>query len=299
MRKRNFKGVVYMIVNCVNGRKYIGRDSKNQPNYMGGGKNIRLAQEKYGKENFIKITIRKCKDLGDLIYWEQYYLNLYDAAHNPRCYNCTNIAGDGGSLNGKVVHKYKISGEYVESFDTISSAANKYGVSLTAIHNVLIGKNKTSCGFFWSFTKKDALEVVSPRWVMPFKNNAPKPVYYYDMSGNFMGGFRSVHSAEIATGISTESIYYSCKHLGLYPNRKHDFLFSFDKVDKLNVQEIKFSFSRPVIQLTRNGEFVKEYGSIVDAAKAIGLTHSPINHALSGRAPTAGGYKWKYKEVAV
>lgn len=56
--------------------------------------------------------------------------------------------------------------------------------------------------------------------------------------------------------------------------------------------------SKPVIQLTKEGEFVKEYPNIKAAARATGTNCSHIGEAArgGGRYKTAGGYKWKLKE---
>ena len=46
-------GFVYLTENLVNGKKYIGQTTKDQNiNYLGSGKYLLRAIEKYGKENF-------------------------------------------------------------------------------------------------------------------------------------------------------------------------------------------------------------------------------------------------------
>lgn len=65
-----------------------------------------------------------------------------------------------------------------------------------------------------------------------------------------------------------------------------------------NAQEKKAQkFFRSVRKFSLEGEFLKEYPSIKAAAKETGLPHSSISFCCSGRYHTAGGYKWKYKEV--
>lgn len=46
--------VIYKTTNLINGKIYIGQDSKDRPNYYGSGKLIHRAIKKYGKENFKK-----------------------------------------------------------------------------------------------------------------------------------------------------------------------------------------------------------------------------------------------------
>ena len=50
---------------------------------------------------------------------------------------------------------------------------------------------------------------------------------------------------------------------------------------------------KPVFQLTLEGELIKEYSSAKEAKQQSGIE---IKNAITGRAKTAGGFIWKYKE---
>lgn len=52
----------------------------------------------------------------------------------------------------------------------------------------------------------------------------------------------------------------------------------------------------PVLQYTKEGEFVKEYPNIQAAADAMGVTHGAVQSAVA-RGGTCRGFKWKRKEV--
>ena len=43
--------VIYKTTNLVNGKSYVGMDSKNDPNYLGSGKLLKRAVKKYGRES--------------------------------------------------------------------------------------------------------------------------------------------------------------------------------------------------------------------------------------------------------
>lgn len=88
--------VIYKITNLINGKQYIGRDSKNNPHYYGSGTGIKNAIKKYGKENFKKEIIEHCSSLDNLIQREEYWLNYYDAGNNKMFYNLHN---DGGNFD--------------------------------------------------------------------------------------------------------------------------------------------------------------------------------------------------------
>jgi hypothetical protein len=46
--------IIYKTTNLINGKMYVGQDSHNNPLYLGSGKVLGLAIEKYGIENFKK-----------------------------------------------------------------------------------------------------------------------------------------------------------------------------------------------------------------------------------------------------
>lgn len=56
--------------------------------------------------------------------------------------------------------------------------------------------------------------------------------------------------------------------------------------------------SKTVIQYTKNDEFVAEYKSTQEASRQTGINQSHISDVCNGKRKSAGGYVWKYKEVA-
>ena len=53
--------------------------------------------------------------------------------------------------------------------------------------------------------------------------------------------------------------------------------------------------SRPILQLTKDGEFIKEWPSISDAYRRLGIPPSNICFCLKGYRKYAGGFVWRYK----
>lgn len=52
---------------------------------------------------------------------------------------------------------------------------------------------------------------------------------------------------------------------------------------------------RAVIQLTKEGEFVRGFESMADAERFLNLPRASIRNVLNGRQKTTGGFCWKYK----
>lgn len=53
--------------------------------------------------------------------------------------------------------------------------------------------------------------------------------------------------------------------------------------------------SIPIIQLSLNNEFIKEWDSSTIASLNLGLNHKNINSNLRGKSKSCGGFIWKYK----
>lgn len=87
---------VYKTTNLINGKSYVGQDSKEDLRYFGSGFLIKRAVRKYGKENFSKEVVAWCDTLDKLNFLEQFYVNFFKT-RNPDGYNLTD--GGGGLLH--------------------------------------------------------------------------------------------------------------------------------------------------------------------------------------------------------
>jgi group I intron endonuclease len=78
--------IVYVTKNLVNGKKYIGKDSHNDPNYLGSGALLLEDIKTYGKENFKKEILEHCtkENLGER---EEYWIDYFDAVKSKNFYN--------------------------------------------------------------------------------------------------------------------------------------------------------------------------------------------------------------------
>ena len=61
-------------------------------------------------------------------------------------------------------------------------------------------------------------------------------------------------------------------------------------------KRIAEKLSKKVLQYSKDGVFIREYNSIVEAAKAIGIeqNNSNLSKACNGKQKTCKGYVWKY-----
>lgn len=89
--------IIYCTTNLINGKKYIGYDTKNNPSYLGSGVHIKFAIKKYGKENFKKEILEKCDNFNDLKQAEIYWVDYFNCQKSDLFYNIA-PGGEGGNV---------------------------------------------------------------------------------------------------------------------------------------------------------------------------------------------------------
>ena len=89
--------IIYKVINLINEKYYIGKDAKNNPNYLGSGLLIKKAIKKYGKNNFKKEILNTYDNLKDLNNAERIYVNE-KIINDTKSYNLA-IGGQGGDLS--------------------------------------------------------------------------------------------------------------------------------------------------------------------------------------------------------
>jgi len=89
--------VIYKTINKINQKFYIGKDTKNDPNYLGSGLLLNKAIKKYGKNNFEKQILEHCETTDELEEREKYWIretkaqeigyNIADGGHGGNTYS--------------------------------------------------------------------------------------------------------------------------------------------------------------------------------------------------------------------
>lgn len=97
--------IVYKTTNLINGKIYVGYDTRNRPSYLGSGVFYKRAEKKYGKENFRKAIIDIDDDLKMLCLKEIFWIDFYDARNPEIGYN---IDPGGKGFHGKHSEEAKL-----------------------------------------------------------------------------------------------------------------------------------------------------------------------------------------------
>ena len=184
--------VIYLTTNLINNNKYIGKDTNNNPKYLGSGSILKKAIEKYGKENFKKEILEHCSSKEELWKREEHWLNFFNAESNPLFYNRTNKAyGNSGQTQEG---KKKISNAkkgWIPSDETKKRMSeNRRGHKMyndewrLKIKNSLTGLKRTD------ETKHKQSEIRKGK-----PSQSKKSVLQYDKQGNFLKEYPSATEA--------------------------------------------------------------------------------------------------------
>ena len=57
------------------------------------------------------------------------------------------------------------------------------------------------------------------------------------------------------------------------------------------------SRKKPILQFSKNGDFIREWDSVTDLKGATGMDISHVSSCCRGKRKTANGYRWQYKNT--
>ena len=165
--------LIYKTTNLINGKIYVGKDTKNNPDYFGSGVILKKAIEKYGKENFHKEIIEYCDTYEQLNEREKYWIKELNVIDKHIGYNLTQ-GGDGfahGELNP--VHRDDVKQRIIQKLK-INNGSFRQEVK-DKIRNTLMGrtltqehKDSVSHGLLGHKASKGSDNPKSKEWVVIF-----------------------------------------------------------------------------------------------------------------------------------
>lgn len=143
---------IYKIINTVNGKIYIGKNSTSDPEYMGSGVVLFKAKSKYGIEAFEKVIVEDNIESEELLNEREiYWIAKYDATNPEIGYNrAPGGEGNTGKWNGDSLndeHVAKISkamkGREIKWADKLSEARQN-SEAVKALYNSQEWRDKIS-----------------------------------------------------------------------------------------------------------------------------------------------------------
>ena len=161
---------------------------------------------------------------------------------------------------------------------SVRDAARKMGVKPERIIWCLKGRSHTAAGCEWRYCRQH-------KSVEGRKESVS--VSQYDLNGKLIANYRSVNAAAKALGISPSGISFC-----INGKRKTNAGFIWKK-NESPIEEYRAP-TISVLQMNSDGDIIRCFESVTDAAKAVGKSTGDICRCLKGRRNSCGGYQWKY-----
>lgn len=114
-----------------------------------------------------------------------------------------------------------------------------------------------------------------------------KPVLQYSLTGQLIKEWHSATEAARELGFPQSGINWCCLRKPKHNSCK-GYIWRF-KNDK---SPFVFKNGKRVVQMDKNGTFIKEFSNITSAVMETGILATSISNCIHGRASLAGGYKW-------
>jgi hypothetical protein len=196
--------IIYKAENIVSGEVYIGATTKSlderKKDHIKNSKKgktyaFQNAIGTYGADAFKWQQIDTANSTDELAQKEKEYISKYDAKDNGY-----NSIGGGGIE--KTVYQYALNGELINSYPSLTSAADAVNVTKSAIGSACNGVTKTCKGYVWSY--HSSFPVI-------LKDDRKKGVQQLTRNGELVKEYNSVSEASIITNCNKTSIAKVCR----------------------------------------------------------------------------------------
>jgi hypothetical protein len=188
--------VIYLTTHVPTGKKYIGKDTSNNPNYFGSGTEIKQIIKKEGKGNLFKTILEYCTNKEDLAKREEFWLKKFDVENNPLFMNRTNKAFGNSGLTEETKLKIKLSNLGKPKSPEAKNNMSKGRTGKT--------RNQTK-----TRSDKGKLRGPNPNVSESLKTRnreyAFKPVIQYDLEGNLIREYKSAKEAKDLTNLKIQN----------------------------------------------------------------------------------------------
>ena len=256
---------IYMITNTVNGVFYVGSSIEIEKRFQqhkadlrnNHHHNIRLqnAFNKYGEDNF-KFEISLICDCSpkQLRKIEQRYIDKLDACNRKKGYNISPLATAGGCFKEN-------NWIYGKGYLMAGELNHFYGRKHTEETRKIISEKNSGFNSPWFGRnhKEESKKKIS--------ESHKGKVFTNEHRNNLSSSIKKAYEeGKIKPGVFTEH------------TRKRQ----------------KEACSIPVVMLDQSLNYLREFSSVVEAGKFLGVNPENVTRVCKGKNETSGGYKWAY-----
>ena len=276
-------GYIYLTENLVNFKCYIGKREKPyfDDKYLGSGKHLKYAINKYGKENFVCQPIQWCNTKNELLEAEKYWIEKCEAQDSDLFYNITpGGLGGGHYTKHSDVSKHKMSLAWdrrkIEYKESDLLARKKIGLANSIRHSIYGLSDNEKLGVIKGHEKLKK-KVICLETEQIFDSIKSAQQYMFELSG--LKNSQGIHSA-----LNDSSKFWNEMHwmyLNEYENKTPE------EINKIISQ--KYKSQKTKILCIETNEIFESAG---DASKRFGTSKQAILAAIN-RNGTCCGYHFK------
>jgi group I intron endonuclease len=263
---------IYKTTNLVNGKIYIGQTIGDRPNYIGSGKLLKAAINKYGKENFKREILEYCDNVDHMNEREVIWIARYDSTNQKIGYNLEHGGNGKGKVNEET--KKKMRGRKVSEETIKKMSEAQKGRKVSEEHRKKLSEATKGRKLSEQHRKK-----LSEVW---------KGRKHSEETIKKMSEAKQNISEETRKRMSEAAKNRSEEH-----RKKLSEATKGRKLSEEHIKKMSEAFKIKVIQLTLDNLKVKIWGGARDADK-FGFHHSAISACCKGKVKTHKGFKWMY-----
>lgn len=299
--KTNYKWIVYLTTNKINGKIYVGVHKTKDPTkfdgYIGCGvyitqpntynnpkTNFQYAVKKYGVGNFFRQTIQIFDDPTSA-YDLEYQIVDEKFLERTDVYNMI-LGGEYITPPKIAVYQYNLNGEYIKAYNSIQEAADFNNVTHGAIWHAITLKQK-SCNSYWSTDKMDQLDLSLYNKGL----NHKIPVYVYTIQGELLKSCASEQECADFCGVTISTIRQNLI-FGCVVKQKYK--VSFVLANTFSEANTLYTMNRKVYQYSSHGQYIAEYTQ-QDALKK--YPKSNISKCIRTKKEDPYGHLWALIKV--
>ena len=281
---------IYKITNNTNGKSYIGqsvdifrrwKEHKNNIGKEGFDYILYHSLKKHGINKFSWEIVEECsKDFLD--EREIYYIDLYNTYINTKNSNGYNMTLGGSGSKGVCsipVSQYDFDGNLIATYLSITEASEATGVTDSGISSCCLHKRNHAGDYLWRYASDE-----SPQ---PYEGRGTR-VLQYDLQGKFLKRFVNARVASKEVGCFLQQITQCCK--GTYKSAG-GYQWKYEGSKKPDVYFYRESYY--IQQFSKEGQFLNQYKTAVEASQKTGVSRVGIIHCYKGETKTSGGFIWR------
>lgn len=299
---RNLKSIVYLTVNTVNNKIYVGVHITEKPyewdSYYGCGISgtssywfkhpkypFQRACKKYGLNVFKRYTLFVFDSYDEARKMEAQIVNE-EFVKRPDTYNVALGGGCGLVPSTEIeVHQYDLEGKYIKTYRSKADAGRKNNCDVMTINHAILYKSILKDSY-WSECKVARLSLDDAQ---PKLN---KKLYVYNNNGDLIETFDSIadyaRANDINQSVVQRALIRKIKCAGNY--------ISTIKLDKFIKEEKVRIRDRKLYQYDMNGNFLAEYPNSSYVKEICGEKYRFLHTAINNHNSCAG-YLWSFEKL--